>query len=146
MSHDALTPKQQLFAQEYLVDLNACAAYKRAGYIATGKSLEANASRLLGKDKVAAYVRELMAERESKVKRNAESVLLDILAVKQDAVQIVTDKDGNRVMADRAAALKALELEGRHYKMFTDKVDTNHSGGITTTLNIAFKRPNDRRD
>lgn len=142
MSHAALTPKQKLFAQEYLVDLNACAAYRRAGYVATGTSLEVNSSRLLGKAKVAAYVQELMTEREVKVKRNAESVLIDILAVKKDAVQIVTDKDGNKVMIDRAAALKALELEGRHYKMFTDKVDTNHSGGVTTTLNIAFKRPN----
>ena len=27
-----LTPKQQAFVQEYLVDLNASAAYRRAGY------------------------------------------------------------------------------------------------------------------
>ena len=39
------------------------------------------------------------------------------------------DKDGNRIMADRSAALKALELQGRHLAMFTDKqkVDANHN-------------------
>lgn len=43
----ALTPKQERFVQEYLIDLNATAAYKRAGYVAKGNAAEVNASRLL---------------------------------------------------------------------------------------------------
>ena len=42
-----MTPKQKRFVEEYLVDLNAAAAYRRAGYLATGNSAEVNASRLL---------------------------------------------------------------------------------------------------
>jgi phage terminase small subunit len=44
-----LTAKQERFVQEYLIDLNATAAYKRAGYkAASGRSAENAASRLLG--------------------------------------------------------------------------------------------------
>ena len=42
-----LTPKQRRFAEEYCIDLNATAAYLRAGYTARGNSAEAAASRLL---------------------------------------------------------------------------------------------------
>lgn len=51
-----LTPKQQRFADEYLTDLNATAAYKRAGYSATGNSAESMASQLLRNVKVANYI------------------------------------------------------------------------------------------
>ena len=47
-----LTPKQQLFVAEYLKDLNATAAYTRAGYKGKGKSAESNASILIGNHKV----------------------------------------------------------------------------------------------
>ena len=38
--------RQARFVAEYLIDLNATAAYKRAGYRARGHSAEVNASRL----------------------------------------------------------------------------------------------------
>jgi phage terminase small subunit len=43
-----LKPKQQRFVEEYLIDLNATAAYKRAGYKGRGRAAENAASRLLG--------------------------------------------------------------------------------------------------
>jgi phage terminase small subunit len=42
-----LTCKQDEFVRHYLVDLNATAAYRRAGYGARGNSAEVNAARLL---------------------------------------------------------------------------------------------------
>jgi phage terminase small subunit len=39
--------KHARFVCEYLIDLNATAAYKRTGYRARGHAAEANASRLL---------------------------------------------------------------------------------------------------
>ena len=51
-----MTPKQQRFVEEYLVDLNASAAYARAGYVARGNSAEVNASRLLRNAQVASAV------------------------------------------------------------------------------------------
>lgn len=122
----ALTPKQERFVAEYLIELNATQAAIRAGYSARTAS-EAGYENLR-KPQIAQAVQEAMQKRAERVERNADDVLRDIQAVKADAVQVVTDRDGNRVMADRPAALKALELEGRHYKMFTDKVE--HSGNI----------------
>ena len=122
----ALTPKQERFVAEYLLDLNATQAAARAGYSA--KTAEQQGHQLLKKTSVSAEIQKAMQRRAERVERNADDVLRDIHAVKADAVQVVTDRDGNRVMVDRPAALKALELEGRHYKMFTDKVE--HSGNI----------------
>jgi phage terminase small subunit len=46
---DGLTERQAAFVREYLFDLNATAAYQRAGYkAASGRSAENAASRLLG--------------------------------------------------------------------------------------------------
>ncbi|KPH67549.1 terminase small subunit [Novosphingobium sp. ST904] len=51
-----LTPKQQRFVEEYLVDFKGGPAYTRAGYTATGNSAEAAASRLLRNAKVQAAI------------------------------------------------------------------------------------------
>lgn len=124
----ALTAKQQMFVAEYLIDLNATQAAIRAGY--SKRTAEWQGPQLLGKTHVSAAIQQAMNERAKRIKRTADDVLADILAVKNDAVQIVSDRDGNQVMADRVAALKALELEGKHYKMFTNKVE--HSGEVKT--------------
>lgn len=49
-----LRPAHQRFADEYLRDFNAAAAYRRAGYSARGNSAEVNAIRLLRNTQVAA--------------------------------------------------------------------------------------------
>lgn len=124
----SLTPKQSLFVAEYLVDLNATKAAIRAGYAV--KRADAMGHENLRKPEISKAIEAAMNERAKRIKRTADDVLSDILAVKNDAVQIVSDRDGNQVMADRGAALKALELEGKHYKMFTDKLE--HSGEVKT--------------
>lgn len=118
----SLTPKQAKFVSEYLVDLNATAAAGRAGYS------DPNIGRqLITKNNVAAAIDEERKKVAAKVELTQEQVLRDLEAVKADAMQAIFDKDGNRIMADRSAALKALELQGRHLAMFTDKqkVDGN---------------------
>ena len=58
-----LTARQSVFAREYLHDLNAAAAYRRAGYTARGNSAEVNAARLLRNAQVAEAIESAMAER-----------------------------------------------------------------------------------
>ncbi|WP_176317788.1 terminase small subunit [Burkholderia vietnamiensis] len=70
-----LTAKQQLFVDEYLVDLNATAAYKRAGYAAQGNAAEVNASRLLRNAQVQAAVDKAMKERGERTRMTADQVL-----------------------------------------------------------------------
>ena len=60
----ALTPKQARFVQEYLVDLNATAAAKRAGYSA--KNADKIGSELLGKTRVSDAIQAAVKQREQR--------------------------------------------------------------------------------
>jgi phage terminase small subunit len=137
-----LTPKQEAFIQEYLVDLNATQAAKRAGY--KGKNLDKVGSELLGKTRVRAEIQAAMDKRAEKVGRTAEDVLRDIHAVKESCMGRGFDRDGNPTMIDAKGALKALELEGRHLKMFTDKVEIDMSDDLANRLKEARERAKNR--
>ena len=134
----ALTRKQNLFCQEYLVDLNASKAAVRAAYSA--KTASRIGPELLGKTWVASRIQELMNARSKRVRRKSDDVLKDLELVKVDAMKQVVDKDGNSLMANHAGALKALELEGRHLKMFTDKMEVTGANGeaIKHTVEITY--------
>jgi len=69
------TEKQKAFVEEYLIDLNATAAYKRAGYKAKGNAAEVNANRLLRNAKVQKEIQRAMDERSKRTKITADSVL-----------------------------------------------------------------------
>lgn len=129
-----MTPKQQDFVKEYLVDLNATQAAIRAGYS------ERTASRigpeLLGKTCIQEAIQK---ERDSLAKRTEitqESIMADIEAIKRDAMQAVYDDDGNKAMLDHKAALRACELQGKRYGMFDDRMKV--SGSVTLTLMNEF--------
>ncbi len=63
-----LNSKQEIFALEYLSDLNAAAAYRRAGYRARGNAVEVNASRLLRNAQVKEFVERELAHRKERLK------------------------------------------------------------------------------
>jgi phage terminase small subunit len=75
MSRRELTDKQRLFVAEYLVDLNATAAYKRAGYSARGNSAEVSASRLLRNAQVQAALSRAVQTLIDRAEVSAERVL-----------------------------------------------------------------------
>ena len=134
----ALTRKQDLFCQEYLVDLNASKAAIRAGYSA--RTAHGIGQENLTKPAIAAAVQGLMTARSKRIQRKADDVLTDLQRIKTDAMKQVIDKDGNSLMANHAGALKALELEGRHLKMFTDKMEVTGANGeaIKHTVEITY--------
>ena len=128
MKSTKLTPKQEAFVREYLIDLNATQAAMRAGY--SPKTAQEQSSRLLSKAMVVKAVQTGMDKRADKLSLTAEDVLRDINLVKEDAMSRIADREGNMNMANHAAALKALELQGRHLKLFTDRVETNVKGTL----------------
>lgn len=71
----ALNVRQQRFVEEYLVDLNATAAYRRAGYTATGNAAEVNAARLLRHAQVQIAIGAAQAERLERTRVDADWVL-----------------------------------------------------------------------
>lgn len=130
---ESLTPKQKRFAEEYLIDLNATAAYKRAGYAGKGKTAEVNASRLLGNAKVAAYVQAAMDKRAKAVEIDAQYVLNKIKETVERCSQAVpvrtVDGETGEYKFDSSGVLKGCELLGKHLKMFTDKSEVSGPDG-----------------
>ncbi len=69
----ALTPKQKRFVAEYLVDLNATAAARRAGYSA--KTADRIGPELLGKTCVSEAIQQAIREREKRTEITQDMVL-----------------------------------------------------------------------
>ena len=72
-----MTEKQKLFADEYLIDLNATRAY-RAAYPSVKKdeTAAAAAARMLRNVKVAEYVSERMQERQQHPRWHSASIII----------------------------------------------------------------------
>ena len=118
-----LTPKQARFVEEYLVDLNATQAAIRAGYSA--RTANRIGPENLSKPVIAEAIQIAQLARSERTQITVDKVLEDIELIKLNAMQ--QDDDGK--MINRTDALKACELQGKHLKMFVDKVE--HSGGQT---------------
>jgi phage terminase small subunit len=110
-----LTAKQQRFVDEYLIDLNATAAYKRAGYAGEGNSAEAAASRLLSNVKVSWAIQAAMKEREKRTEITQDRVLQEYAKLAFLDPRRFYNEKGNLIPvheldADVAAALAGMEI------------------------------------
>lgn len=90
-----LTLKQERFTKEYGIDLNASAAYTRAGYRARGNSAEAAASRLLRNVKVQKVIQEKEKELLSRCEITTENVLRETGAVAFSDIRRLFNADGS---------------------------------------------------
>ena len=85
-----LNDRQSRFIDEYLSDFNATAAYKRAGYTATGNAAEVGAHQLLRNPKVAAEVAKRQAQTAQKLGITREAALQEAWdIVKADPRELV---------------------------------------------------------
>ncbi len=147
-----MTEKQKIFADEYLVDLNATRAYRKAYPSVKKDETAAQAgSRMLRNVKVAGYIAERMQARQERTEITQDKVLEELAAiafaratdyaeVKDDQV-IIKDTAGLSENQIKAVAgikqgkfgievklndkEKALELLGRHLGMFKDRVEVS---------------------
>lgn len=88
-----LTPKQERFCQEFIIDCNGTQAAIRSGY--SKKSAMEQASRLLSYAKVSARIKELTAVQLNKLNINAEMVLKELLLIaRSDIGEAFNDKEG----------------------------------------------------
>lgn len=131
MANDKLTPKQEKFCVEYLVDLNATQAAIRAGY--SEKTAEATASRLLRNVKVKARIQELRKEYFTKTIASAAEVEAFLSAslrgeVEEEVVVVEGAGDGYseaKIIKKQIGAkdrIKAAELMGKRHQLFTEKM------------------------
>lgn len=129
-----LTEKQKKFADYYIETGNATEAYRRAGYTGKGNVAEAAASRLLSNVKVREYVDKIIAEKDSNRIAKQDEILEFLTSVLRGQVkeqfplglgmgeQALVKKE-----LDGKDRIKAAELLGKRYAMWTDKqqVDSN---------------------
>ena len=132
----SLTPKQERFVEEYLIDLNATQAAIRAGYSA--KTASRIGPELLGKTCVSEAIQAQRAKLSERTMRTAADVMADIGRVRASAMQTVIDpQSGAEVMVSYKDAIKALELEGKHLGAFVDRVElTGKDRGPVQTLDV----------
>lgn len=84
-----LTEKQKLFVKEYIVDLNATAAARRAGY--SYKNADKIGHQLLGKTRVSEAIKNEMVHRAKKLDITADRILNELVKLAfLDITQIVS--------------------------------------------------------
>ena len=141
-----MTKKQKIFADEYLIDLNATRAYKVAyPNVKNDVTAAAAASRLLRNVKVQEYIAQRMAEKESKRIADQDEVLkylTSVLRGESTAQEMVVEGTGDGCSEARTMEkapsekerLKAAELLGKRYALFTDKVDMDTDMDLNITI------------
>jgi phage terminase small subunit len=144
-----MTPKQERFVQEYLIDLNATQAAIRAGY--SVKTAYTIGQKLTKKDEaVKEAIAAAVEERRKKSEITAEYVLTNLKEVVERCLQRapvvtmkggqVTDEEGRDVWEFNApGANKALELLGRHLGMFVNRTELSGSLEIGSLAALAME-------
>lgn len=141
-----LNKRHEKFCQEYLKDFNATRAYKTVYDSKSDNAASANASKLLRNTKVQEYLSASMQETKIKDILDINDVLenLSRLAggIPSEKVfkRVDYTKDPPEVQFDSVTTatpedqdqLRALELLGKYYKIFTDKVETTND----ITINV----------
>ena len=136
-----LTAKQQRFCDEYLIDLNATQAAIRAGY--SEKNARNIASENLAKPNISKYIADRMAEKEKSLIADQDEVLrylTSVLRGESQSTEIVVEGIGEGCSEARTIQkepsekdrLKAAELLGKRYGLYTDRVETE----VDMELNI----------
>lgn len=138
-----LTDKQERFCQEYLVDTNALQAALRAGYsrqsaLDASKWLNDDPQKTRSKFKpaLAARIQEEMERMQSKKIASAEEViqyLTSVMRKETTAEVVVVEGIGDGCSSarliqkapDERERLKAAELLGKRYAIFSDKLNVD---------------------
>lgn len=131
----ALTDKQQTFADEYLIDMNATRAYKVAyPNVKKDSSAKSAASRLLTNVNLKTYIDEQLEEMHNKRTADAQEVLEYLTKVMRgEETETVATAKGlyDKVELSAKDRIKAAELLGKRHALFTDKVDVSGEVGVT---------------
>ena len=128
------TEKQKRFVDEYLKDLNASAAARRAGY--STKTADRIGPELLGKTCVSKLIAERIQKRQQRTESTQDMVLRNLKALVDRSIRF---DDAPHMQA----ALKANELLGKHLGMFTDKIKLEGELTVSGILEELVKRKED---
>ena len=141
-----MTEKQKRFCDEYLIDCNATRAYKTVYQNVKSDEVARKAgSRLLTNVDVKNYIADRMEEIHNEKTADAQEVieyLTSVLRGESTAQEIVVEGTGDGCSEARTMEkapsekekLKAAELLGKRYALFTDKVETDVDMDLNITI------------
>jgi len=165
----ALSEKQRLFCEEYLIDLNGSAAAIRAGY--STKTARVIALELLSKPNVRAYIDIKLSERSKRTGINQDRIIWELAkialvnpvdVINMDTAELTADysREDTAVIASvkvkqiptdagmgiereirMADKIKALELLGKHFGMFVEKREITGRNGEALQIVFANMKP-----
>lgn len=122
-----LTPKQQRFVDEYLIDLNATQAAIRAGY--SEKTAYSIGDENLKKPDIKKAIEKAQQERQKRTLVTQDDVIRGLL----------TEAEWQGEGSSHSARVSAWAHLGKHLNMFTDKIDhTSSDGSMSPNLKIEF--------
>lgn len=142
--NSTLTPKQKRFCEEYLIDFNATAAYRRAGYAVKSDAVASvNAARLLVNAKVQAYISELQKGRSLRTQITADRVLEEMARIAFANTTDVIEFDNARGVVFRASRDLSDDTKAAIAEVSSEK-ETRTSGKeddqeTATTVKLKFK-------
>lgn len=130
-----MTIKQQRFADEYIISANATQAAIKAGY--SKKYANTNASKLLQNTTIKSYIDERLAELQSQKVADQQEVLEYLTSVmrgEETEQTVIGVGDLGQELTDIEVGakdrIKAAELLGKRYRMWTDKVEAEVQGTV----------------
>lgn len=171
MKPKQLTPKQARFCEEFLIDLNATKAAIRAGY--SKKTAAVIGWQQLQKTLVQKRIGELGSKRSERLQVDADYVVRRLLDLAESDVRKIFDKNNllldPKDMSDRTAAAiasievieseksgitkkikfwskpQALEMLGRHLKLFTEVIEHRSLANLEERMRKARARARPRK-
>ena len=136
-----MTEKQKRFCDEYLIDLNATQAAIRAGY--SERTANRIASENLSKPDIKSYIDTAIARLQAENVADAQEVMRYLTSVmrgeSQSSVLSLCGNGAQEVIEkrpDEKERLKAAELLGKRYGLYTEKVDVDASVGVVIVDDI----------
>jgi len=145
---DEMTDKQRKFCDEYLIDCNATRAYRKAyPNVKKDSSAAVCAAKLLRNAKVQEYIDKQLEKINSDKIADAKEVmeyLTTVLRGESQSEIVVIEGTGDgcsdaRKMnkaPDEKERLKAAELLGKRYGLFTDKLEVDGNAKVVITDDI----------
>ena len=140
MKGDKLSPRHEVFIREYLKDLNAAAAYERAGYKARGMSAAVNASKLLKNPNIQANMRIILDKRLDRYEVTAERVLEEIASLSfQDAKDLFEDDGSVKRIQDIPERARRAIVGFEVAELFAGQGDDKQAFGLMKKVKLADK-------
>ena len=119
----------QIFADEYIISLNATQSYLKAYPAATHNTARTEGCKLLAEPNIKNYIDEQLAKKQDERIMKQDEILMLLTAIARgEATEQTLKGEGNgfQILVDKGVGakdrLKALELLGKRYGTFADKV------------------------